>query len=169
MILIYTGNGKGKTSASVGQAVRAHGQGLRVAFVQFMKRPGQAGEQAVLQSLLGDRWHAGGIGFFRSEASRPAHQKAAADTLAFGRALLDAGEVDMLVLDESLYALGAGLLNQRELAALLDAAQARGVHVVLSGRGLPDWLAARADLITEMDETKHPWQQGLAATKGIEF
>ena len=87
--------------------------------------------------------------------------------IAWFDGLLD--ETDLLVLDESLYALGAGLLTREGIECLLDAAQTRGVHVVLSGRGLPEWLAERADLITEMTEIKHPWQQGVAAAKGIEF
>lgn len=168
MILIYTGKGKGKTSACVGQAVRAHGAGLRVAFVQCMKRDGQAGEQAVLASMLGARYYAGGAGFFRNEGERPAHTVAATATLARALALLP--EIDMLVLDESLYALGAGLLTQDALLALLDAAREKNVHLVLSGRGLPDWLAERADYITEMTEIKHPWTiHKTPAIRGIEF
>jgi cob(I)alamin adenosyltransferase len=75
----------------------------------------------------------------------------------------------MLVLDESLYALGAGLLLPEEMRALTDRARQCDVHLVLSGRGLPDWLEAMADLVTEMEERKHPWQQGQAALRGIEF
>lgn len=167
MILVYTGNGKGKTSACVGQALRALGQGMEVAFAQFMKRDGQAGEQAMLSRLLGRRFHAGGEGFFRHEEERPPHRKAALDTLVWADRQLD--EVNMLVLDESLYALGAGLLNRDELEGVLSAAAERGVHVTLSGRGLPDWLAEAAHLVTEMREIKHPWRQGGQAVRGIEF
>jgi cob(I)alamin adenosyltransferase len=167
MLVIYTGNGKGKTSACVGQAIRAVGQGLRVAFVQFMKQERVAGEQVVLQQLLGENFRAGGKGFFRVEEDRPKHRDAASDTLRWALdALL---RVDVLVLDESLYALGAGILLPEEVRALLDKARQCGVHLVLSGRGLPAWRAEEADLITEMGERKHPWQQGHAAVRGIEF
>lgn len=166
MILVYMGKGKGKTSACVGQAVRALGQNMTVAFAQFMKRDGQAGEQAMLARLLGEGFYAGGEGFFRIEQGA-AHRRAAHVTLAWAMARLP--EADMLVLDESLYALGAGLLERAEVETLLTAAQAKGTHVVLSGRALPDWLATTADIVTEMGDVKHPWKQGVPATKGIEF
>lgn len=167
MILIYTGNGKGKTSACVGQAVRAHGQGLEVAFAQFMKRAGQAGEQVVLEQLLEGNFYAGGRGFFRSEENRPAHREAALETLRWALERLPL--VDMLVLDETLYALSARLLTREEVEHLLRLAEELRTHVVLSGRNLPEWLCERADLITDMEEVKHPWRQGVKATPGIEF
>ncbi len=167
MLLVYTGDGKGKTSASVGQCVRALGQGLRVAFAQFMKREGQAGEQAVLSRLLGKNFFAGGAGFFRQEAERPVHRQAALRVLAWAREQLP--QVDMLVLDESLYALGNGLLERAELEDVLTAALTRGTHVVLSGRNAPDWLIARADVVSTIMESKHPWRNGVSAQKGIEF
>lgn len=167
MLLIYTGTGKGKTSACVGQTVRALGQGLNVAFGQFMKRPGQAGEQEVLERLLGQRFRAGGKGFLQREAHRPDHRKAALELLQWAEDILPS--VDMLVLDEALYALGSGIVTPEEVARLLTCAEQLGKHMVLSGRGLPDWLAERADLVTEMTEVKHPWQKGVQAAKGIEF
>lgn len=167
MILIYTGNGKGKTSASVGQAIRAYGQGLTVAFGQFMKRPGQAGEQKVLAALLEDRFRAGGAGFFRNEEERKKHRQATAELLRWAEDML--ASADMLVLDEVLYALGHGLVLKEELAGLTDKARKQGTHLVLSGRGLPAWLEAEADMITEMTEKKHPFAQGHQAVPGIEF
>ena len=167
MIVVYTGNGKGKTSACVGQAVRALGQELRVSFVQFMKRDEKAGEQKMLRQLLEERYYIGGLGFFRHEDERPAHREAARQSLAFALAQLDSA--DMLILDESIYALGSGLLQRQEVEALLDTAEGAGRHVVLSGRNAPDWLCERAHLVTSMEEVKHPWQQGVKATRGIEF
>ncbi len=167
MLLIYTGNGKGKTCASVGQAIRAHGQGLRVAFGQFMKRPQQAGEQIVCAALLGSAFYAGGCGFFRKEEERPAHREAALSVLAFAQAQL--ALVDMLVLDESLYALGSGLITEEELRAIAAEARERRVFLVLSGRGAPPWLVDEADIVTEMGEIKHAFRDGRGPTKGIEF
>ena len=167
MILVYTGSGKGKTSASVGQAIRAHGQGLRVAFAQFMKRPDQAGEQQVLAHLLGDNFYAGGKGFFRKEETRALHREAVLDVMCWVHTRLPG--VDMLVMDECLYAHGNGLLSEGELRAVLEAAREHGLHLVLSGRGVPEWLRQEADLITEMREIKHPYAAGQAAVKGIEY
>ena len=116
MLILYTGNGKGKTSACVGQALRAMGRGMTVAFGQFMKRDNQSGEQRILKQLLGTFFFAGGEGFFRHEKDRARHRAAALNTLAWGENILPGA--DMLVLDETLYALGAALLTEREVANL---------------------------------------------------
>ena len=152
MIIVYTGNGKGKTSACIGQAMRALGRDFAVGFGQFMKQPGCAGEQTVLARLLGDDFLAGGKGFLRREEDRPAHREAA-----------------LLVLDETLYALKAGILERSEVEELMDAARRTRCHLVLSGRDAPDWLVEVADLVTEMGEIKHPWRAGIKAAPGIEF
>lgn len=167
MILVYTGPGKGKTSACLGQVVRALGRGLRVAFAQFMKRDGEAGEQAFLHQCLGDNFLAGGAGFFRDESVRPRHRAAASATLAWARSRLPA--VDVLILDESLYALGHGLLLYEELQALLEDSITANTHLILSGRGFPNDLLPMVDLVTEMHEIKHPWQSGVPAVKGLDF
>ncbi len=167
MLLVYTGSGKGKTSACVGQALRAHGQGLRVCFAQFMKRPDQAGEQKLLVTLLGQDFYAGGKGFFRKEETRAQHREAALEVLTWAEKTLPGA--DMLILDESLYALGSGLLEEAELRRILSLTRQAGAHLVLSGRGLPAWLGEEADLITEMQEVKHPCRKGQAALKGIEY
>lgn len=167
MIIVYTGNGKGKTSACVGQAVRALGQDMTVAFVQFMKKDGQAGEQRMLSRLLETNFLAGGRGFLRNAEDRPEHRQAALATLRWAMERLP--HVDMLVLDESLYALSADILTREEVESVLAHAREHDTHVVLSGRNSPDWLNEAAHLVTDMGEIKHPWQQGIVATAGIEF
>ncbi len=167
LILIYTGNGKGKTSACVGQSIRAIGQGLQVAFLQFMKRNQEAGEQLMLEKLLGENFLAAGLGFFRNEDERKAHRQAALDGLAWAHERLV--KMDMIILDESLYALHANLLEQQEIEHMLHMASECKTHLVLSGRNAPQWLMDRAHLVTEMQEIKHPWKQGIKASKGIEF
>ncbi len=168
MLIIYTGDGKGKTSAAVGQCIRALGSGLNVGFAQFMKRDGQAGEQKILLQLLGEHFHAGGEGFFRQEAERETHAQAAANVLAWARELLEQG-LDLLVLDELLYALGAQLLDKQSLLQLLELARQTDTHLVLTGRGLPEWLEEQADLVTEMRLIKHPFTKGIKAQRGIEY
>lgn len=167
MILIYTGNGKGKTSACVGQALRALGQELRVGFGQFMKKDVRAGEQVLLERLLDENFRAGGRGFFRREEEREEHRAAARTLLSWARERLP--RLDMLVLDESLYALRAGLLERAEVEALLREARELSCHLVLSGRDAPQWLMDMADLVTDMGEVKHPAQSGVKAQRGIEF
>jgi cob(I)alamin adenosyltransferase len=168
MLLIFTGEGKGKTTAAVGQALRAHGSGLRVAFGQFLKRDGQAGEQAVLKTLLGERFLAGGLGFFRRKEEFDKHRAAACEVYAWALAQLEA-KVEFLVLDELLYALGINLLTPEEIQTLLGRAATSNAHLVLTGRGLPEWLESRADLVTEMFPRKHHFERGVMATKGVEF
>lgn len=167
MILVYTGKGKGKTCACVGQALRASGQGLKVAFGQFMKRPNQAGEQKMLTELLGERFYSCGKGFFRDDENRQEHRDAAVKLLDWAEKVLP--EVDMLILDESLYALGMGILHEGELRRIIDKADEQRAHVVLSGRGMPDWLRDEAHLVTEMHEIKHPYNNGQKAVRGIEY
>jgi len=133
-----------------------------------MKRPDMAGEQKVLARLLGQNFAAFGVGFFRSEADRDKHRKAAERTLAWARDKLEHG-ADMLVLDEILYALGHGLVCLKEIEELISLARIKNRHLVLTGRGLPEQLAQKADLITEMRPVKHPHDSGTPALKGIEY
>ncbi|SDB07625.1 cob(I)yrinic acid a,c-diamide adenosyltransferase [Desulfonatronum thiosulfatophilum] len=168
MIVVYTGDGKGKTSAAMGQIMRAMGHGMRVACAQFLKRGGVAGEQVVLARMLGEDYHVGGLGFMRDQRDFQRHRDAARVTLKWAADRL-AEQVQVLVLDELLYTLGAGLIEQEEVQSLLDAARSRNVHLVLTGRGLPGWLRDQADLVTELVVQKHPYNQGQAALRGIDF
>jgi cob(I)alamin adenosyltransferase len=168
MIIVYTGEGKGKTSAAVGQCLRALGRGLRVAFGQFMKKPDQAGEQNMLSELLGPRFLASGAGFYTDRRDYEPHRRKALDLLAAIEGWLDQG-LDMLILDEALYALGAELLTAEEMERILNRVAAEGTHLVLTGRGLPDWLERRADLVSEIKVVKHPFSQGRKPVPGIEF
>lgn len=167
MLLVYTGDGKGKTSALVGQAMRAAGQGLKVAFAQFMKKDVKAGEQILLERDLGSNFFIGGCGFYRNEAEKDKHRQAALEVLDWAAERVRS--CDMLLLDEVLYALGAGLLQDAELKSLIELCRAGGVHLVLSGRGAPGWLVDEADMVTEMRPVKHHFEAGIKAQKGIEF
>ena len=168
MILLYIGPGKGKTSACVGQCLRALGQQFAVAFGQFMKRDNLAGEQAMLHELLGEHFLAGGIGFFREESQRQAQRAAAQQVLAWAHGQLANG-AQMLILDEACNALECGLLTPEEMRGLCRACRDADCHLVLSGRSAPQWLQDDADLVTRMDAVKHPYAKGVPAQKGIEF
>ncbi len=167
MIIVYTGNGKGKTSACLGQVLRALGRGLSVAFAQFFKRKGEAGEQLMLEKLLGENFLAGGLGFFTKEEDRPAHSEAARATLAWAQARLSL--VDVLILDESIYALRAGLLSREDLRSLMAKCRGQEKHLVLSGRDFPEDMLDEADTVTSMTEVRHPWQKGQAAVPGVDY
>lgn len=167
MLLINTGNGKGKTSASIGITIRALGQDMTVAFGQFMKRDEQAGEQRMLKKLLGDNFFAQGEGFLTKEEDRPLHRAAAEKTIHWAHTIIP--QVDMLVLDETLYAYKYELVTEAEIRSLIALAREHETHLILSGRDCPEWLVEEADCVTEMGEIKHHYASGIAAQKGIEF
>lgn len=167
MLLLYTGNGKGKTSACVGQAIRALGHGLPVAFAQFIKRPDTAGEQILLRQLLGRNFFPGGLGFYRRGAPEAqAHLDAAHAVAAWAQERI--GEADVLILDECLYALHLNLLSSQKMMDILAGCRAHGTHLVLSGRHAPEWLVEKADTVTEMKAVRHAFTAGAAALKGID-
>lgn len=167
MIIIYTGNGKGKTSATVGQALRAYGNEISLCFVQFMKSDVQAGEQIALKKLLQDNFYIGGCGFFRNEAEREKHRQAVLHSLAWLETKKE--QVTMLCCDEILYAYHAKLITRDEIEALISYCNTHGKHLVLSGRYAPDWLIEQADIVSEIQEIKHACTKGIKAQKGIEF
>lgn len=168
MILIYTGNGKGKTSACIGQVIRAMGNNMPVAFAQFLKRDGQAGEQAFLRELLGPLFHAKGKGFFfKNQKNVDQHRAAAYEVVGWALEVVE--KVTVLILDESLYALNAGLITAEELKKIINACTEKETHLILSGRDAPDWLIRAADTVTEMVSVKHAFSKGVPAQKGIDF
>lgn len=191
--MVHTGDGKGKTTAALGLALRAWGAGLRVLILQFIKSDRETGEKKAIERLTAldglcglddsddvpDAGNGGrmghielrscGLGFARRDSEHFAkHRQAALDALAMAREEMLSGQWDMLILDEINYAMRGGLLTPEEVLALLDARPA-SMHLVLTGRGVPDKIAARADLITEMKLVRHPYQQGIQAQRGIEF
>lgn len=168
-LIVHTGNGKGKTTAAVGLAVRAAGQGLRVAFAQFVKNDTPTGERNAL-SRFPDLIDLFALGEGPSWRTRdPARDAATARTGWETAAALVADEVhDMVILDELNIVLKKGYLP---LAEVIEALRSRpeGKHVVVTGRGAPDELIDAADLVTEMREVKHPYRSGVAARPGVEF
>jgi len=171
-IIVYTGDGKGKTTAAIGMAFRALGRGWQVLMVQFMKGTWHYAELDTVTRLAPDfQIVPMGKGFYKildDHYSDAEHRAAACAALQFAREQMLAGKYDLLILDEVNNALRAGLLTLAQVMAFLDAKPA-DCHVVLTGRGAPPELIARADLVTEMREIKHPYQKGIPAQAGIDF
>lgn len=182
MIQIYHGDGKGKTTAAVGLAVRAVGSGLPVLFVQFLKDD-TSGEIAMLQRLGVETLHAPQMYGFVSRMC----EEELAKTRAYFADMLSQVEIwiakqkkqhddvrkentveAVVVLDEVLHAVKYGLLDESTLMEVLESNQAQ-IEFVLSGRNPSDKLLALADYVTEMKKEKHPYEQGISARKGIEF
>jgi cob(I)alamin adenosyltransferase len=170
LIHVYTGAGKGKSTAAFGLCLRASGWGLRSACVQFMKSGKNCGELAACGALpLIDIYCFGGEQFLIKGAEPSAHdQKLARQALAKARQLLADPAIDILVLDELGNAIYFGLVSEAEALELL-ASKRPDQELVITGRNMPQSLIDQADLVTEMREVKHPYQKGLKARKGIEY
>ncbi|MCP9809636.1 cob(I)yrinic acid a,c-diamide adenosyltransferase [Cyanobium sp. HWJ4-Hawea] len=170
LVLVFTGDGKGKTTAALGLVLRTLGHGERVAVVQFIKGGWQPGEAKALQ-LFGDdlHWHALGEGFTWETQDRERDRQLV--QLAWDRSLTYLADASrkLVVLDEVNVALKLGYLEIEQVLAGL-ALRPPLTHVALTGRGAPAALVERADLVTEMKLVRHPFrEQGVKAQAGIEF
>lgn len=171
LILVNTGNGKGKTTAALGLATRAWGQGLKVLVVQFIKGNWKYGELEAARRMGPDFViRQMGEGFVQrcTENERPSHELAAAEALQTAKEEIAAQKWDMIILDEINYAVKFGLVAVDDVLSLLEAKPA-ALHVVLTGRDAHPQIVDKADLVTEMKEIKHHHKKGIKAQKGIEF
>ncbi|MFC2030605.1 cob(I)yrinic acid a,c-diamide adenosyltransferase [Chloroflexota bacterium] len=169
LVQVYTGEGKGKTTAALGLALRAAGHGLCVEIVQFMKGWPGYGELKGVDWLPSVTIHLfGRDGWVHPTEPDPEDRARAAEALAFARQVMVAGEVDILVLDEINVALDYGLFELESVLDLLDDRPPL-VEIVLTGRSVHPEIARRADLVTEMHKVKHPFDGGIHGRQGIEF
>jgi len=169
-VLIFTGDGKGKTTAALGLALRATGHGMRVLVLQFVKGGQKTGELAAARQLSGFEIAQRGRGFVPAETSPEfaAHRQAAEEVLRDADAALLSGSYDVVVLDELCLAVAKHLVSEQ--AALEVVAHARpGTVLVLTGRGATPGLIEAADTVTEMCLRKHGMQAGIVAQRGVEF
>lgn len=168
-IQVYTGNGKGKTTAALGLAFRALGRGLRVFMVQFMKGGGPYGEHAAAErfSPYFTIVQTGRPGWVNRDNPDPEDVRLAGAALETALAALTGGEYDLVILDEVNGAVSFGLLNVEDVLELM-AQKPSCVELVLTGRNADERIIAAADLVTEMREIKHYYRAGIPARVGIE-
>jgi cob(I)alamin adenosyltransferase len=169
LVQVYTGNGKGKSSAAFGLALRAIGRGLRVYIIQFIKGGFDYGELYVVEKLPNLTLKAFGRGKFVTE--KPPGKvdlELAEEALALAEKVVKSGEYDIVVLDEINVALNLNLIKIGKVAELIKN-KPKHVELVLTGRYAPDEIVEAADLVTEMREVKHPYNKGFQARKGIEY
>jgi cob(I)alamin adenosyltransferase len=166
-VQVYTGDGKGKTTAALGLALRAAGHGLHTYIGQFMKGQPYGELDALLDHPHITIEQYGDVRCLRREEVTAEHVAQAQRGLEQARAAMLSGRYDIVVLDEVNIAIWFGLLAVEEVLAFLEQKPER-VELVLTGRRAPQELIERADLVTEMQEVKHYYQQGVAARKGIE-
>ncbi len=167
LVLVYTGNGKGKTTAALGLALRQAGQGGKVLILQFLKSATDGGEHKAVRNLPGiEIIPCGQEGFIIGQA-QPEDYELAAKGLRLANEALDRGRCQMLVLDEINVAVALGLVSVSDLLALISK---RGpVHLVLTGREAAPEIIAAADIVSELVEIKHDFQRGRTTLAGIEF
>ena len=172
LIIVHTGNGKGKTTAALGLAIRAWGDGLRVLILQFIKGGWKYGEIETIKRLgeIDGRIELRrlGKGFQRNTDDKAEHIEAAKEALKEAGNAFESGNYDLIILDEINYAVKFELITVEDVKALLAKRPAE-LHVVLTGRDAKEEIINLADLVTEMKLIKHPYQKGIKAQKGIEF
>ena len=167
LVIVNTGDGKGKTTAALGMALRAVGHNQRVVFVQFIKARSVGEHEAAARLGPNLELHRMGRGSVVGEPG-PEHRRAAREALEFVRQCLRAGRHDMVVADEILTAVGLKLLAPEDVESLLPDRPPH-VHLVFTGRGAWDSLIQKADLVTDMHLVKHPYEKGVMGQEGVEF
>lgn len=177
LTIVYTGNGKGKTSAALGGVLRALGHGWRVLVIQFFKGdwPVVYGELEMAKRLSPQfellQLGKGFVSHMGDKKPMEDHLAAAQSALRVARERMASGQYDLIVLDEIIYAIdyaGVHLVSVQEVLELIDA-KPPSLHLMLTGRNTPQEILDKADLVTEMQEIKHPWQQKIPAQIGIDY
>lgn len=174
LILVNTGDGKGKTTAALGVALRAVGNGLKVLILQFIKGGAGYGELEGIQSLGSNieiRPMGNGFIFHKqrdNEEELKAHKEAAREAWAMLEGEVQSGNWDLIIMDEINYAIGYQLVEVETVVNMLKK-KPDSLHVILTGRNAPPEIIELADTVTEMKMVKHAYQKGIKAAKGIEF
>jgi cob(I)alamin adenosyltransferase len=170
LVIVNTGNGKGKSTAAFGVVLRAWGRGLRICVVQFIKsETGKWGEVKAAQKL-GIEWLSTGDGFTWLSKDMDETTARAQYGWKMAQEKIASGKYDLIVLDEFTYPLHFGWLDVEEVITWLQENKPPMLHLIITGREAPQELIGFADLVTEMKEIKHPYEeQGIPAQAGIEF
>jgi cob(I)alamin adenosyltransferase len=172
LLIVYTGNGKGKTTAALGMCVRAVGYNWKICLIQFVKGSWKYGELKGIKRLQPNvEMHVigeGFVGIVDDTKDFGEHRAAAKHGIALALEKIGDEDFDLVILDELNVAHSLGLVTEEEVRSLVSARRA-DKSLVITGRDAPDWLISAADLVTEMTEIKHPFQQGILAQKGIDW
>jgi len=172
LVIVFTGDGKGKSSAALGITLRAFGHKMYVSIVQFIKSPSDTGEAMAAERLAPEiEFVSLGKGFVNccgSTTPLDEHKKAAHDALTVARERIHAGSWDIVVLDEINIAVQLGLIDIRDVLDLVRSKPPE-LHLILTGRDAHPDLVSAADLVTEMRDIKHPYKAGVTAQKGIDY
>ncbi len=172
LVIVYTGDGKGKTTAALGMALRAAGHEKKISIIQFIKNFKNYGElKFVKKHHCGIQIKSIGKGYVKIKGDKfpfEEHVKTAKDALRFAKDKILSKKYDIIVLDEVNIALDKKLLSIKEVTELIQQ-KPPSLHLVLTGRSAPKKLLQLADLVSEVKEIKHPYKKGIIAQKGIEY
>lgn len=170
LIVVFTGSGKGKTSAAMGVMTRAAGHGFNVSVIQFLKNPGRVYGEAVSAQKLGVPFESLGTGFVFKKDQNGEDYQAAIAAWEKAKERIQSQPEGVIILDEITYPLNFGWIDPDELIGWLKINKPPQLHLVLTGRNAPEKLIEFADMVTEMKEIKHPYRlQNIPAQKGIDF
>jgi cob(I)alamin adenosyltransferase len=172
LVIVYTGKGKGKTTAALGIVLRAVGHGYKVGMIQFIKGEWYYGEltsskrlEPEFELIAAGR---GFVGIIDDDHPIEEHEKAAKDAIQVAKQKIASGDYDIMILDEINYAVKLNLISQEDILDVI-AAKPEKTSLVLTGNYVPEAVIDAADLVTEMREIKHPYQRGIKAKKGVDF
>jgi len=169
LVIVFTGKGKGKTTAALGLVLRSWGRGMQVCVIQFIKaRTGRWGEVRAAQKM-GIEWHKVGDGFTWLSKDLSGSVASAQEGWRLAQEKIVHGAYNLVLLDEFTYPLRYGWLDTQEVLDWLGDHKPPSLHLVITGRDAPPDLIQFADLVTEMCLVKHPYEKGLPAQPGIEF
>jgi cob(I)alamin adenosyltransferase len=172
LVIVYTGNGKGKTTAALGMALRAVGYNHKICIIQFIKGSWPYGEMESVKRLQPEIELVivgkGFVGIIDDKSPRVDHEKIAKEAIKISKEKIQSGNYNIVILDEVNYAVNLDLINVNEVLNLIKS-KPENLNLVLTGNYAKKEIIDVADLVTEMKEIKHPFKSGIKAKKGIDF
>lgn len=169
LVIVNTGYGKGKTTAALGMLLRAWGQQMRVCVIQFLKQENDTCGEVKAARELGVEWHTVGDGFTWRSQDIEATEARACEAWSLAQTKIANDGYDLVILDEFTYPLKLQWVDVSDVIDWLRENKPPTLHLVITGRGAPPELVQYADLVTEMQKVKHPYDQGVPAQPGVEY
>ncbi|MDT8376644.1 MAG: cob(I)yrinic acid a,c-diamide adenosyltransferase [Mariprofundaceae bacterium] len=169
IVLVHTGEGKGKSSSAFGVAFRAAGWGMKVCVIQFIKGKWKTGEQKVAEKFDNIEWHAPGDGFTWDTKNPEQDIRTSRKIWELCKEKVRSEAFDLIVFDEINYVTGYGWISGAEIADFIRSEKPEWMHLILTGRNAAAEVIEIADTVTEMTKVKHAYEQGIDAVQGIEF
>lgn len=169
LVIVNTGDGKGKSSSAFGMVFRAAGWGLKICVIQYIKGQWQTGEQKAAERFDNIEWHALGDGFTWDTKNPQQDIETSRAIWQLSQQKIQSGDFDVVVLDEINYCCGYNWITGQEIADFIAAYKPAWQHLILTGRNAAPEVVAIADTVTDMTMVKHAFQQGIKAEQGVEF